>query len=338
VPVTYEPDHDIAHGRFHSDALQPVEPVAEPGRSGSWKDFFETYWRLIYSIALKSGLTEAEAQDVVQETIICGAKDIEKFKRDRTLGSFKGWLRNLTRWRIADQLRKREPLAAENISPVECAGSSGMSEIPDPADDVLEKIWEEEWRSNLMSAAAERVKHCVKEEDYQMFDLNVMRQWPASKVAEALGFLHRHGLIHRDIKPSNIIFVNGFPKLADIGLVTDLSEAGSRIGTEGFIPPEGAGSAQADIYSLGKVLYEISTGHDRNDYPALPEPLGDSAEDRDLIQFNKIVLNASRANPGQRYQSAEDLLTDLLTFQFCKHNPRREKARTALKRSSALAA
>lgn len=157
-------------------------------------------------------------------------------------------------------------------------------------------------------------------------------------IASALGFLHRHGLIHRDIKPSNIIFVNGFPKLADIGLVTDLSEAGARIGTEGFIPPEGAGSAQADIYSLGKVLYEISTGHDRNDYPALPEPLGDSAEDRDLIQFNKIVLNASRANPGQRYQSAEDLLTDLLTFQFCKHNPRREKARTALKRSSALAA
>ena len=63
----------------------------------SWKDFFDTYWRLIYSIALKSGLTEAEAQDVVQETIICVANDIEKFKRDRTLGSFKGWLRNLTR-------------------------------------------------------------------------------------------------------------------------------------------------------------------------------------------------------------------------------------------------
>src|SRR5882724_5301151 len=64
----------------------------------SWKNFFDTYWRLIYSIALKSGLTEAEAQDVVQETIICVAKDINKFKRDRQFGSFKGWLRNLTRW------------------------------------------------------------------------------------------------------------------------------------------------------------------------------------------------------------------------------------------------
>src|SRR5215216_3070583 len=73
----------------------------------SWKDFFDTYWRLIYAVALKSGLTETEAQDVVQETVISVAKDIHKFKRDRKLGSFKGWLRNITLWRIADRLRKR---------------------------------------------------------------------------------------------------------------------------------------------------------------------------------------------------------------------------------------
>src|SRR5580704_9290848 len=73
----------------------------------SWKDFFDTYWRLIYSVAIKSGLTETEAQDVVQETLISVAKDIQKFRHDRKLGSFKGWLRNVTRWRVADQLRKR---------------------------------------------------------------------------------------------------------------------------------------------------------------------------------------------------------------------------------------
>src|SRR6266850_763402 len=75
----------------------------------SWKDFFDTYWRLIYGLALKSGLTEEEAQDTVQETVISVAKHIEKFNRDPAKGSFKGWLRNIIRWRIADQLKKRLP-------------------------------------------------------------------------------------------------------------------------------------------------------------------------------------------------------------------------------------
>jgi serine/threonine protein kinase len=86
----------------------------------------------------------------------------------------------------------------------------------------------------------------------------------------ALEHLHKHGLVHRDIKPSNIVFVNGIPKLADIGLVARAEATISFVGTEGFLPPEGPGTRQADIYSLGKVLYEISTGHDRHQFPELP--------------------------------------------------------------------
>jgi serine/threonine protein kinase len=137
-------------------------------------------------------------------------------------------------------------------------------------------------------------------------------------------------LIHRDIKPSNIIFVNGFPKLADTGLVAEMFDSSAYVGTEGFIAPEGPGTVQADIYSLGKVLYEISTGRDRNDYPELPEHLEDNREGRDVIQFNKIVVKACRTNPGQRYKSADELMTALLTFQFCRHDPHREKTRDRL--------
>lgn len=144
-------------------------------------------------------------------------------------------------------------------------------------------------------------------------------------IASALSFLHRHGLIHRDIKPSNIVFVNGFPKLADVGLVADLSEAGAYVGTEGFIAPEGPGTVQADIYSLGKVLYEISTGKDRNEYPELPADLGDSPEDRDLVKFNKSVLKACRVDQQRRYKSADDLMRDLLAFQFCQADLERER-------------
>ena len=137
-------------------------------------------------------------------------------------------------------------------------------------------------------------------------------------IASALGFLHRNGLFHRDIKPSNIIFVNGMPKLADIGLVTDASEGRSLVGTEGFRAPEGSGTVRADIYALGKVLYEISTGKDRNEYPVLPEFRGSQAETADLILLNRIMLKACRAKAWQRYQTAEEMMLALLAFQFDK--------------------
>ena len=152
----------------------------------SWKEFFDTYWRLIYSVARKAGLTETEAQEVVQETVISVAKDIEKFRRDRRLGSFKGWLRNLTRWRIADQLRKRTRLA-EDPEAGDTGGGAGLSKAWEGADEQAEARWEEEWQANLLQSAIERVKKRVREEHYQMFELQVVREWPVRKVAETLG-------------------------------------------------------------------------------------------------------------------------------------------------------
>lgn len=156
-------------------------------------------------------------------------------------------------------------------------------------------------------------------------DKNRLKRLPVAEcvrlgatIASALGFLHKHGLFHRDIKPSNIIFVSGVPKLADIGLVTDASGGRSFVGTEGFLAPEGSGTARSDIYALGKVLYEISTGRDRNEYPALPEFTGSHAETRDLILLNRIILKACRVKAWQRFQTAEEMMLALLAFQFDK--------------------
>ena len=134
-------------------------------------------------------------------------------------------------------------------------------------------------------------------------------------LSAALVHIHRHGLIHRDIKPSNIIFVGGQPKLADIGLVAEVSEARSFVGTEGFIPPEGPGTVQADIYSLGKVLYEISTGKDRNAFPELPSLLGESHEQQDLLELNEVILKACAKDVHQRHTTADDLHAELLLLQ-----------------------
>jgi len=125
--------------------------------------------------------------------------------------------------------------------------------------------------------------------------------------AEAIG---QDGTITlRDIKPSNIIFANGVPKLADIGLVTSIGHKSYR-GTEGYIAPEGPGKEQADIYSLGKVLYELSTGKDRLDFPVLPTDLAD-----DMLKLNPIILMACQNDLRKRYESALQMHNDLVRLQ-----------------------
>jgi RNA polymerase sigma-70 factor (ECF subfamily) len=147
----------------------------------SWLEFFEIYWRLVYSVALRSGLSDMEAQEVVQETFICVSKSIHQFRRDRTKGSFKGWLRNITRWRIADQFRKRTrgPTDESSISTEEVVYSENDADDSDAE-------WDMEWKQSLLKSAIERVKARVKAEHFQIFDLYALRGWPVRKVAQVL--------------------------------------------------------------------------------------------------------------------------------------------------------
>jgi tetratricopeptide (TPR) repeat protein len=131
----------------------------------------------------------------------------------------------------------------------------------------------------------------------------------------ALEHLHEHGLVHRDIKPSNVIFVKGVPKLGDIGLVAEAGDTQSIVGTEGYIPPEGPGAPRADIFSLGKVLYEISTGMDRRRFAELPGDLCNWSDRREVAEFNEILLRACARDPAQRYPSAEEMRLELERLQ-----------------------
>jgi RNA polymerase sigma-70 factor (ECF subfamily) len=165
----------------------------------SWQDFFDTYWKLVYGVAIKAGLTEQEAQEAVQETVITVARRIPEFKYDPAVCSFKTWLLNLTRWRITDQLRKRRPeLVGFHRSSSDTARTATIDRIPDPASVDLDTVWEKQWEEHLLAAAIGKVKRRVKPEQYQMFDLCVFKQWPIKKIASQLGvsqgrvYLARH--------------------------------------------------------------------------------------------------------------------------------------------------
>lgn len=150
-------------------------------------------------------------------------------------------------------------------------------------------------------------------------------------LARALASLHAAGLVHRDIKPSNVILVGGVPKLADIGLVAIASAQLTFVGTEGFVPPEGPGAPSADVYSLGKLLYELATGLDRHDYPRLPPDLDTRPDHRALLELNEILVRACETDARLRFQDAAALLDELLLLQAGKsvRRLRRAERRTA---------
>ncbi len=136
----------------------------------------------------------------------------------------------------------------------------------------------------------------------------------AVNLAQGIANLHRVGLVHRDVKPSNIIFINGRAKLADIGLVDHISEGKSYVGTEGYVPPEGPGQPGADLYGLGRVLYEMLTGFEASRFPSLPDGWALRGE-KGAFEFFEIVLRCCEPDASRRYATADELLADLALLQ-----------------------
>jgi WD40 repeat protein len=155
-------------------------------------------------------------------------------------------------------------------------------------------------------------------------------------LANALAGLHDHNLVHRDIKPSNIIFVSGVPKLADVGLVTSAAtadESRSRVGNLGYMPPDFPGVAAADVYGLGKVLYELVTGRDHGDYPRLPANLYTFPDRKELLELNEVFIRACATDATRRYADAKALLEELRLLHAGKSVRRLRSAERHLARA-----
>ena len=143
-------------------------------------------------------------------------------------------------------------------------------------------------------------------------DLRLRGRWSAAQtvplalgLCDALEFLHHRGLIHRDIKPANVIFVAGRPKLADVGLVTDVASRAqgvTQVGTQGFIPPEGLGTASADVFALGKLLDATLDASGR-------------ANDEATLALRDIIRLAHADPLAERFSSARALGEALRNWQ-----------------------
>jgi RNA polymerase sigma factor (sigma-70 family) len=172
-----------------------LERLKDCGDQNSWKEFYDTYRDLIYSFALKAGLTETEAEDVVQETAIGVARKLPEFKFDPARCTFRTWLLNLTAWRIKDQIRKRLGPGQVSNQPARMlpANSQGtnrtatVERVPDSTVEQLEACWEADWKKTIVTVALKRVKGEANLKDCQMFDLHVLRGMPPGETARALG-------------------------------------------------------------------------------------------------------------------------------------------------------
>ncbi len=149
-----------------------------------WREFFETYWRLIYSVARRAGLTEAEAQDVVQETLVVVAKQMPGFRYDPSRGSFKAWLHTVIRGRLSRHWRKARTHPSVTPRPEFPEGEGTPEDVDPSAVSEFEASWQTEWEQNLLDAAVRRVQAKVSPRQYLLFSLAVLKQVPTATIRE----------------------------------------------------------------------------------------------------------------------------------------------------------
>jgi RNA polymerase sigma-70 factor (ECF subfamily) len=166
----------------------------------SWRTFFDLYWRMLYNVARRAGLSEADAQDVVQETVVAVARQMPEFRYDRAKGTFKHWLFRIVRRRVADHLRRvyRQPPKGELAFDPVAEDDESAPVAADETSGEFGTAWEQEWEQAVLDAAVTRVREQANPKHFQVFDYCVRQGWPAGKVAATLGmniaqvYLARH--------------------------------------------------------------------------------------------------------------------------------------------------
>ena len=183
-PLANDPNWSAAYQKTRRSLIERLDNWED---QKTWDEFHKTYWRLIYSVATRAGLRPEEALDVVQETILGIAKQSKHKKFNPDAGSFKSWLMNITRWRIADQFRKRAKDTAAPYAVDDDRPTAILDRLPNPNPNPLDNLWKEEWQRSLAETALAKVKGRVSPKQFQIFHCYVIKGWTVKRVMTDLG-------------------------------------------------------------------------------------------------------------------------------------------------------
>lgn len=151
------------------------------GDRAGWREFFDTYWQLIYSVAKRSGMREEDAHELVQDVMVSVANQMPDFRYDRAKGSFRGFLMRIVHRRIADFWRRG--VAARKMT----VAIEDQVDFAEPVTEDFERQWDSEWKSRMLEVALRRVRGKVKLRHYMVFEMAVLRDAPVAEIKRTLG-------------------------------------------------------------------------------------------------------------------------------------------------------
>lgn len=164
-------------------SLSLLEAIRRSGDERAWREFFSRYGPMLVNFARKMGLSESDAADAVQETLIAvhGAFAGMQEPFDRSKGPFKVWLRGIAAHKVQD-LRRRAARATKR----DCRAAQEISRDPCCEADAVE-AFEREWQKSQLAAAMRHVAGECDPAVFQAFELYAVHEQPADQVAELLG-------------------------------------------------------------------------------------------------------------------------------------------------------
>jgi RNA polymerase sigma factor (sigma-70 family) len=171
-----------------------LQGIKDADDSARWNEFHQTYRSLIVGVARRSGLNDQEAEEALQDVLLGVAEKIPDFQYDPAKDSFKGWLLQITRWKIADQFRKRAGHGkqgapfGDDVTQVTAGGSLGR-DVAHPVDPsaAFDRIWDAEWQHFRLRGALDRIKRQVNPSHYAIYHLHVIEEKPVREVCSILG-------------------------------------------------------------------------------------------------------------------------------------------------------